>query len=164
MGPITMIENPFLQGLTAEQFDLLVTHFAPVEIPAHATIFHQGQRATYMYLLIHGEVSIRYKPYDGPRMRLTRLHVGDVFGWSSVVGNATYASDAIATARARALRACGSEIRNLCAQHPTTGAQILEKLAAAVAPRWSDSQAQVQRLLERTMLESAAQPPADKKG
>lgn len=156
-----MIENPFLEGLTCEQYDLLARLFVPMEISARATIFQQGEAATFMYLLIDGEVSIRYKPYDGPRIRLTRLHVGDVFGWSAVVGNATYASDAIASLQSRVLRACGIDIRNLCNQHPAAGAQILEKLALAVAPRWANSQAQVQHLLERTLLDSPAVPRAD---
>jgi CRP-like cAMP-binding protein len=156
-----MTENPFLQGLTPEQYDLLASLFLPVELPARHVIFRQGEAAIYMYLLIDGVVSIRYKPYDGPQIRLTRLHAGDVFGWSSVVGNAAYTSDAIATTTARALRARGLEIRNLCIQYPTAGAQILEKLALAVAPRWIDSQAQVRRLLKQEILESGTRPQVD---
>jgi CRP-like cAMP-binding protein len=161
MTPTLMPENPFLQGLTPEQYDLLAALFVPVEFPARGIIFQQGEDATNMYLLVRGGVSIRYKPYDGPRITLTRLHTGDVFGWSAIIGNAAYTADAIAASPARALRARGAEIRNLCSQYPTTGAQILEKLALAVAPRWTDSQAQVHRLLEQGMLDSRASPQSD---
>jgi CRP-like cAMP-binding protein len=156
MGAVVMAENPFLQGLTPEQYDLLASLFVPVEFPVNRIIFHQGEAALYMYLLVEGEVSIRYKPEDGPQIRLTRLRAGDVFGWSSVVGNASYTSDAIATTQGRALRAPGLEIRNLCAQYPTAGAQVLEKLAIAVAPRWVDSQTQVRHLLRRGMMDSSS--------
>jgi CRP-like cAMP-binding protein len=156
-----MEENPFLKELTPEQYELLSPLFVPTELPAGQAIFHQGDAATHMYLLVDGSVSILYKPYDGPRITLTALHVGDVFGWSSVVGSADYASDAIATTAARTLRARGAEIRKLCLQYPSTGAQILEKLALAVAPRWLDAQTQVQRLLKREMLDGGAPHQAD---
>jgi CRP-like cAMP-binding protein len=152
-----MHENPFLQGLTSEQSELLSPLFVPVALPAGAAVFHQGDAAAHMYVLVAGIVSILYKPYDGPQITLTALHVGDVFGWSSVVGNPVYASDAIAITATRALRARGADIRAVCIQHPTTGAQILEKLAVAVAPRWRDSRTQVDRLLKREMLNNSAQ-------
>ena len=144
-----MPEIPFLQDLTPEQHDLLAALFVPVELPGRSVIFRQGQEAAFMYLLVEGGVSLRYKPYDGPRITLTRLHAGDVFGWSSVVGNDVYTADAIVTIPARALRARGMDIRELCVRFPTTGSQILEKLALAVSPRWLNSREQIQHLLKR---------------
>ena len=161
MSPTFMPEIPFLRDLTPEQHQLLAALFVPMELPARGLIFRQGQDASFVYLLVEGGVSIRYKPYDGPKMTLTRLHPGDVFGWSSVVGNAVYAADAVATTPARALRAQGREIRHQCIRNPTTGLQILEKLALAVAPRWADSRKQVQRLLEQQMLDSGTRPQAN---
>jgi CRP-like cAMP-binding protein len=156
-----MAEHPFLQGLTPAQNDLLAPLFVPVEWIAHELVFRQGEVATFMYLLIEGGVSIRYKPYDGPQLTLTRLHAGDVFGWSAVVGNAAYTADAVVTSRARALRAPGADIRQLCLQQSSTGAQILEKLALAVAPRWRDAQEQVKRLLKEEMLDQRSRPATD---
>ena len=157
----SMPDNPFLQGLTSEQHSLLAALFEPVELPGRAVIFRQGQEAVFMYLLVEGGVSVRYKPYDGPRITLTRLHAGDVFGWSSVVGNAVYTADAIVTTPARALRARGIDIRNLCIRHPTAGSQILEKLALAVAPRWRDSREQIRHLLKQQILSSETRPQSE---
>ena len=84
-----MEDNPFLRGLTPEQHDLFSALFVPAHLARGQTIFRQGDSAAYMYLLMDGDVSILYKPYDGPRITLTALHVGDVFGWSSVVGTVT---------------------------------------------------------------------------
>ena len=147
-----MVDNPFLQDLSPEQYDLISALFDRVDWPAHAPIFKQGQAATYMYLLLEGKVSIRYTPYDGPVITLTRPHSGDVFGWSAVVGNLTYTSDAISTTAVRALRVRGAALRNLCIQYPTAGTQILEKLAAAVSPRWVNARQQVQGILRREVL------------
>jgi CRP-like cAMP-binding protein len=147
-----MPENPFLKDLTPEQYDLLSALFDRVELPARTVVCRQGEPAVYMYLLLEGNVSVRYKPYDGPRITVTHLHSGDVFGWSSVVGNLAYTSDAISTTSIRALRVRGEALGNVCRQYPATGKQILEKLAAAVSRRWVHSRTQVQGILGREML------------
>ena len=144
-----MGDNPFLYDLTREQYDLLSPLFDRIELPARSVMCRQGEAAVYMYLLLEGNVSIRYKPYDGPRIALTNLHSGDVFGWSSVIGNETYTSDAVATTSVRALKVRGEALRDTCTRYPETGQQILEKLAEAVSPRWLNARAQIRGLLRR---------------
>ena len=156
-----MVNNPFLAGLTPEQYDLLSPLFQPANHAAGQAIFRQGDAATFMYLLTDGSVSILYKPYDGPQITLTSLHEGDVFGWSSVVGNPVYTSDALALNEVRTLRARGEDIRKTCLRHPTAGSQILQKLALAVAPRWVDAQAQVRKLLQEEILDGGPTPSTD---
>src|SRR5512135_59540 len=103
-GSAALIDNPFLHDLTPEQYDLLSALFEGISVPARTLIFKQGAEATYLYVLRRGNVKLRYKPYDGPRITLTNLHRGDVFGWSSVVGNPAYTSDAVSTTMVEALR------------------------------------------------------------
>lgn len=147
-----MIDNPFLHGLTPEQYDLLSALFERISVPARAVICRQGAEAAYLYLLQQGNVNLRYKPYDGPRITLTHLHPGDVFGWSSVVGNAAYTSDAISTTPVEALRLRGDVLRWLCAEYPTAGGSILQRLARAVSPRWVHAQRQIESLLTKEVF------------
>lgn len=142
-----MLDNPFLHDLTPEQYDLLSAVFEDISLPARSVICRQGELAAHMYLLMEGRVTIRYKPYDGPRITLTHLHAGDVFGWSAVVGNETYTSDATSTTPVQLLRVRGETLRRLCTEYPTAGRSILEKLAKAVSPRWVHAQHQVQSIL-----------------
>jgi CRP-like cAMP-binding protein len=143
-----LLDNPFLHDLTPEQFDLLSALFEPIDLPARIPICRQGEPATYMYLLQAGAVQINYKPYDGPRISLTKLHKGDVFGWSAVIGNDYYTSDAISTTSVQVLRARGATLRRLCVEYPAAGRAILERLAQAVSPRWVHAQEQVQSMLK----------------
>jgi CRP-like cAMP-binding protein len=147
-----MLDNPFLRDLTPEEYDLLSALFTRVSLPPRTPICRQGAAALHMYFLLEGNVTIRYKPYDGPRITLTRLHRGDIFGWSAVVGNRNYTSDAISTTSIKVLQVGGAALRRLCIQYPKTGAHILEKLAAAVSPRWVHSRQQVQGILRRELL------------
>jgi CRP-like cAMP-binding protein len=147
-----MLANPFLRDLTPQQYGLVSVLFERVDVPPHTKICSQGGVAIYLYCLLDGGISLQYKPYDGPRITLTRLHAGDVFGWSAVIGNPTYTSDAVSTTAVHALRVSGAALRELSTQHPAVGAQVLEKLAAAVAPRWIHSREQVQAILRREVL------------
>ncbi len=85
-----MIESlsyiPLFQDLDPAQTALLKPLFEQFTCPANTVIFEQGTPATYLYVLIKGEVAIRYKPYDGPTINLTRLHDGYVFGFCYLFG------------------------------------------------------------------------------
>jgi CRP-like cAMP-binding protein len=145
---MAVLDNPFLRDLTPEQYDLLAALFEAIDVPAQKVIFQQGDVALYMYVLLEGVVRLQYKPYDGPTITLTQLHTGDVCGWSAVIGNEAYTSDAVAATPVRLLRARGDTLRRLCAEYPSAGRSILEKLAKAVSPRWVDAQRQIQSVLE----------------
>ena len=141
-------ENPFFRGLTREQFDLLIPLFKPFKAPGGAVIFKQGDEASHLYVIQRGAVTIQYKPYDGPIITLSHLQVGEIFGWSSVVGAQTYTSDAISITEVETLRLRGADLVQLCADHPTAGYAILEKLAEGVSPRWTYAKEQIQNILE----------------
>ncbi len=141
-------ENPFFRGLSPDQLDLILPLFETFTIPAGVTIFKQGDIATFLYVVQRGSVTIQYKPYDGPIITLSHLQAGEVFGWSSVVGGQTYTSDAICTVEADVLKLRGSDLVQLCTQHPDAGYAILDRLAEVVSPRWTYAREQIQAILE----------------
>ena len=141
-------ENPFFRGLSREQLDLILPLLKPLAVRGGTTIFQQGEKAKYLYVIQQGAVVIQYKPYDGPIITLSHLQGGDIFGWSSVVGGETYTSDAISTTDVRAVRLRGARLVKLCASHSAMGYDILNKLAESVAPRWTYARQQIQRILE----------------
>ena len=141
-------ENHFFSSLDPEQLDLLIPLFEPFAAPAGTVIFKQGDQATHLYVVQHGSVTIQYKPYDGPIITLSHLRAGEIFGWSAVVGGETYTSDAIVTVDLEAHRLRGSDLIQLCAEHPSQGFAILDQLAEAVSPRWTYAREQIQGILE----------------
>jgi CRP-like cAMP-binding protein len=147
-----MIESlpfiPLFQDLDPTQIALLKPLFEQFTCPADTVIFEQDTPAIYLYLLIKGEVEIRYKPYDGPSITLTRLRDGDVFGWSAVVGSPHYTSSIISETQIEAIRIRGSHLLKLFSDAPETGKVVMDRLARMVSPRWGNAQAQVQSLLD----------------
>jgi CRP-like cAMP-binding protein len=138
---------PLLQGLDPAQVALLKPLFEQFTCPADTVIFEQGVPATYLYLLIKGEVTIRYKPYDGPPITLTHLRDGDVFGWSAVVGSPHYTSSTISETQVEAIRIRGSQLLKLFRNAPEIGKIVMDRLARVVSSRWTNAYAQVESLL-----------------
>ena len=139
--------------LDADQLKLLKPLFEKFSCAPGTVIFQQGERAEFLYLLIHGKVGISFKPYDG--MPITVTHVGKdgLFGWSAVVGSKKYTSSAVAIEAVEAVRVHGSDLRKLCRENPEAGKEILERLADGVSFRWKDAQKQVQSILIQGMKE-----------
>ena len=137
----------FFQDLTSDQIAMIKPLFEHFTCPANSVLFEQGGPAVYLYLLFKGEISIRYKPYDGPPITLTRLHTGDAFGWSAVVGSTFYTSSAVSETEIDAVRIRGKQLLNLVRENPETGKVIMDRIARMVSSRWKNAHAQVQFIL-----------------
>ncbi len=143
----------FFNGLIAADLQLLAPYFAPQNWVAGTTVFGQGEYAEYVYLLVNGEVTIHYKPEDGPMMTVTRVQPGGIFGWSAAMGNPTYTSGAVCTLDSEVLRVRGADLQTLCEKYPNVGAVILDRLSTVVAER-KRSQQERASLLESGMRNS----------
>ncbi len=71
-------------GMTSEQ----LTEISRLAVPCHfkqdERVFDQDQYAEYLYIVLQGEVQIRFKPYDGEiitvsKLKKARFLVGPLF-------------------------------------------------------------------------------------
>jgi CRP-like cAMP-binding protein len=138
---------PLFKGLNTEQRTLLRPLFEPCDYYADTALFEQGDPAEYIYLVVVGEISIRYKPEDGPEITLSHVRSGGVVGWSAALGNRLYTSAALCTVYTQTLRLRGADLHNLCREHPDTGLLILERLASIISERLRNTREQVMALL-----------------
>lgn len=145
-----LFESFFIfQDLNPEQRALLRPLFQPSHEPAGTVIFEQGDPAEYLYLVVDGEVNIRYKPEDGPVINVARVRPEGVVGWSAALGNLTYTSGAVCATDCQMLRLSNQDLRWLYKQHPETGALLLERLAAVIAERLRNTHHHVITLLQQ---------------
>ncbi len=144
----TLKDISLFQGLSVDEIRLVESLFEP-RTCKKGWVFEQGDPARYLYLVLEGVVEIRYKPYDGPPITITRVKDGGVFGWSAIAGNAVYTSGAICEEDCQVVRIQGSLLRSLCVKHPEIGATLLDRLADSVSMRWQDSHSQVRAILSQ---------------
>ncbi len=139
------------QGLTPAQLERIQPMFKVLEGHTGSILFEQGDLAEFLYLVVTGEVTVRYKPDDGSVIVVARVKPGGVVGWSAALGNRVYTSGAICTENSRLLRLRGRDLRKLCEDDPETGTLILDRLACIIAQRLSHTHEQVMALLRQGM-------------
>ena len=141
----------FFKGLQPADIQLLAPNFAPQTWVAGTVIFEQADYAEYLYLVVSGEVTIRYKPHDGPVMTVTRVLPGGIFGWSAAMNNPAYTSAAVCSLDSEVLRIRGVDLRTICEKNPDLGKIILDRLAGVIAERKHSQQAPVTSILANGM-------------
>ena len=142
---------PLFRDVDNHILHLLEPLFEPYSCSVETVVFGQGEPAHYMYLILDGAVEIHYKPYDGPQLMINNLAQGSIIGWSAVIGNSTYTSEAVCKNDIRAIRMAGRDLHKLCADDPEAGRIILNLLADSVSSRWQDAREQIQTLLSSSI-------------
>jgi CRP-like cAMP-binding protein len=145
---------PLFNNLEPEQRNWLSGYFLRCQFPVGSKIFAQDAPAEYFYILVAGEVQVRFKPYDGPELTVSHVQPGEVFGWSAALGNAIYTASAISIGECQLLRMRGADLHKICRESPKNGARILEILASATGGRYNNAYSQVVALLEYGMCNS----------
>lgn len=149
---------PLFKGLNEAQLALLRPLFLPYDCHAGTVIFEQGEPAIFLYLVVSGEVAIRYKPEDGQDITIARVREGGLVGWSAVIGRRQYTSAAVCTQYTQLLRMRGADLQSLRDRNPETGLVVLERLADVIAERLNSTHSQVMALLENGLRNGTHQP------
>jgi CRP-like cAMP-binding protein len=136
-------------GLQAAQIRVLAPFLDEVVLYEGETIFDQGERANFLYILLEGEVTVRYKPYDGPVLTVARIQAGEVFGWSAALGREVYTSNAQAVRDGLTYRIRAASLKQLCEKNPETGRLLLERLADSIAERLRNTNSSVLEILNQ---------------
>ena len=143
-------------GLNGDQIGQLLPYMVECHFGKDEVIFQQGQPADCLYVLLSGEVMIRYKPYDGPPITVARIEPGGVFGWSAALGRDIYTSAAVAVHECVAYRLRGSKLPVLCEEHPETGLILLDRLAGVIAERLKNTHTQILGILSQGVVDGCS--------
>jgi CRP/FNR family cyclic AMP-dependent transcriptional regulator len=136
-------------GLPASLVNAISPFLEEVVFSEGKTIFEQGDAANCIFILLEGEVTIRYKPYDGPPLTVARIQAGEVFGWSAALGRQVYTSNAEAACAGVAYRIHANSLKHLCDSNPVAGGVLLERLADSIAERLRNTNSTVLELLSQ---------------
>lgn len=139
------------KGLAPGELRLIDSLLELCEFAKDVKIFDQGQLATYLFILLKGEVHVQFKPYDGPELTVARILPGGVFGWSAALGHSSYTSSAVAIVDCEVARIRGDHLHQLCQENPEMGVVILERLAGVIAERLRSTYNQILTILTNGM-------------
>ena len=141
---------PIFRDIPAEELEQIGTMFELKQIIAGETIFHQGDEAKNLFILLTGKVSIRYKPYDGPPLTISSIIPGWVFGWSAALGRETYTSEAFALLPGSAFGLSKEHLLEICNRNDEAGIIFLDRLTSIIADRLNQTPKQILSVLSKT--------------
>ena len=127
---------PWFQAMTEEHFNKLLSIAKVFEFEPGQSIFHEGDKEDYLYVVLEGRVAIEISVPGRGRMRLLTADAMDVVGWSSVtpvVRQRTAGARAVLPSRLVAFDA--NELRRLCDDDNSLGYYVYRRLANVVAGR-----------------------------
>jgi CRP/FNR family cyclic AMP-dependent transcriptional regulator len=142
---------PLFDDLDKNEIKHVLSEFTMKQFHKNEIIFQQDSSAEYFYILSKGEVFIRYKPYDGPPLVVTRIYPGDIFGWSAVLQRQKYTSTATAEEDSQVYQISGNDLLCVCAQSPGSGAIILQRLATIISARLQGTHREVLEVFRSEM-------------
>lgn len=128
-------EQPFLKGLTKEQYAALAKFSEAVQFEDGKYIYREGEEATSFFLIRNGRVSIEIFAAQRGVLTIQTANAGDVLGWSWLVPPHNWRFSGRAIDLVQAIRVDGKKLLKLCQKDHELGYQILSRLFQVVTQR-----------------------------
>ncbi len=125
----------FLKDLKPEHLRQIALAAQPREYPPQEVLFHEGESAENLYLVLQGTVAIEVEVPGRGNVQVQVVGPGEFLGWSPVLGPGPMTATARTRTRCRLAVLCGGRMRMLSEDDPEFGIEFLRRAAAALARR-----------------------------
>jgi CRP/FNR family cyclic AMP-dependent transcriptional regulator len=122
--------------LSDEMLESLVPITEMLLFDAHETIFRQGQAADRLYLLKKGKVLLEQRISDTLTVSLSSIKPGFSFGWSAMLDNGVYSTDAVCSQACEIYSFREFRIKKLMAENHSMGFIISQRLLYVLKKRF----------------------------
>jgi len=99
-------------------------------------IFRQGERADRFYLVKKGKVLLELQVTDNVTVSLSSIKPGFTFGWSAMMENSTYSTDAICVESCEVFSLREEKIKKLMNEDHSLGFIISQRLLYVIKKRY----------------------------
>jgi CRP-like cAMP-binding protein len=115
------------------------------EVVAEAgkTLFSEGDRAETMFILVDGEVDIKYTLGNGEQRTIDTLVAGDIVVWSTLVEPYRCTANGVTRGACRLISINGPKLRELCEKNPDLGYRMLISITQLLAARLDGARVQL---------------------
>ncbi len=135
-------EHPFTRRLWPEHAARLATMGSEARFDAGELIFQEGDRSSFFYLLVSGNVALEVQS-PGRAVRVETLYAGDVLGWSSITGESGKQFQARALEPVLAVAFDGARLSHACEQDYAFGFAFVRAILSVLAGRLHAVRAQL---------------------
>ena len=126
--------HPFAIGLRLEHLAELAEGAEEHTFAAGDEIFHEGDPANRLFLILTGEVVLEAR-VQGKAFSVQELHGGCVLGWSWLFPPFAWHFTARATAPTRVIACNGGHLLVTCEENPEFGYELMRRVAQVAIQR-----------------------------
>jgi len=135
--------------LNNSQLNTLLSQSHVEDCPEGKIIFHQGEEALHLYVLIQGSVELTVKAEEKIDFMTSKIEKeGAVFGSPSLMEPFRYNVTAICLKSSKVLVLDANHIKKKMEEDPRMGMEIMKKLASIYFNRLNDLRSGVSNLLK----------------
>lgn len=133
-------EQSLFASLDDEHLKRLAGHAREREFESGEIVASQGAAAETFYLILSGTLVVEVPALTGPRLEITRLGAGEVFGWSWLIAPYKWHFHARASGPTRVLEFDGKALLEHCEADPAFGYPLLRRFSELMARRLDAAQ------------------------
>lgn len=115
--------------------EFLSKHMQANRVRAGSTIYFEGDRNSYLSILIDGSASVYKQDSDDNIKYLASLSPGRIFGEISVIDNLPYSASIVAESDATIVTISRENFRQCVAANPIIGVHLLDLIARLLCAR-----------------------------
>ena len=112
-------------------------------IPGGQTVFHEWDRADYLYVILKGEVNIHYALPSGAQSIVDTLGEGDIIVWSALVAPYRTIGSGTTSRETRVVAIEAAKLRELCDEDPQLGFRLMTEVVKVLSQRLEGTRAQL---------------------
>jgi len=144
----TLRQTEIFSHLEISQLKTLQPSCEVRKIEPGQIIFHAGDKADTLYVLLDGVAVIRFDTDRLEMVMVTFIDPGKSFGWSSLVAPNRYTNTAECPKASRVLAVKADGLRELMRHDPGALFSIMQDIIATLSSRLRDAQVQLYEALE----------------
>lgn len=158
MIPIVFLRSVELfQDLTDEELAQIQPFCEEVSFAKETNVFKEGDRANFLFTLVEGAVSLRYRlpsRDSGEESRVAAISQGQTFGWSGIHQSGKYTLTAYcAEESCTALRIEAAKLQKVLDSNHTIGYKVMRRMAEVIGDRFIALQNQVAKVLGQDAID-----------
>ncbi len=133
---------------SSKDIDILTNHMKAYHVPARTTVFHEGERNSYLSVLIEGRIGVYKEDEHRERKQLASIKQGKIFGEISLIDDFPYSASIVAETDVTCCFMSRENFRNCVEVHPLLGVRLLRLISSMLCLRLRATSGQLVDLID----------------
>jgi CRP/FNR family transcriptional regulator, cyclic AMP receptor protein len=143
ISPEVLRRYPYFAGVSEASLKQIAMIAEEKCVPAGTVLFREGDPASFLSIIIRGEVNIQYLLGNGELRTVDTLVPGDLLGWSAIVEPYKYTAIGTTTKETDLARLDAVKLRQLCDSDTLLGYRLTTEVAKLLGNRLEGARVQL---------------------